>query len=199
MEKLFKRADGYSEASDGKFAIVPLRRTGISEDFYYFTFKPTFNSQSIRVEWPTESAIAIIPSETATTMVRLNHARNLTKDEVEQYNESVDFDDKDEDEDDEAEAARIAAEELETKRLEAETAENKRRDDEAEAARVAAENKRLEAEAEAARVAAEDKDDEEAEGEDDDTAEGTEKPKRGRKKKETETPAAPIGIPGLTS
>lgn len=95
MEKLFKRADGYCEASDGDFAIFPERRSGVDGDNFFFTFKPSFNSQSIRVEWPTDSAIAIIPSETAITMIRLNHARNLSKEEVDQFNASIDFEDGD--------------------------------------------------------------------------------------------------------
>ncbi|KNC31899.1 hypothetical protein FF38_03581, partial [Lucilia cuprina] len=58
-----------------------------------FSFKPSFNADTITVEWPIESGIAVFPGDVSTLMVRLGYARNLTKEEVEQYNSSADFED----------------------------------------------------------------------------------------------------------
>lgn len=95
MEKLHKRSDGYSETSEGFFAVVPLRKNAVVKrsdgDYNLFDFKPSFQSETIRVEWPVESAIALFPSDVSIILIRLNHARNLTTEEVEQYNASVDF------------------------------------------------------------------------------------------------------------
>lgn len=95
MEKLHKRSDGYSETSDGSFAVVPLRKNAVVKrndgDYNLFDFKPSFQSDTIRVEWPVESAIALFPSDVSIILIRLGHARNLSNEEVEQYNASIDF------------------------------------------------------------------------------------------------------------
>lgn len=97
MEKLHRRSDGYSETSSGDFAVVPQRKSAVVErtDGIYnsFSFKPSFNADTITVEWPIESGIAVFPGDVSTLMVRLGYARNLTKEEVEQYNSSADFED----------------------------------------------------------------------------------------------------------
>jgi hypothetical protein len=97
MEKLHRRSDGYSETSSGDFAVVPQRKSAVVErtDGIYnsFSFKPSFNADTITVEWPIESGIAVFPGDVSALMVRLGYARNLTKEEVEQYNSSADFED----------------------------------------------------------------------------------------------------------
>lgn len=93
MEKLHKRSDGYSETSSGDFAVFPLRKSAVADGINIFEFKPSFTGERIRVEWPIENPIAIFPGDVSMTMVRLGYARNLSDDEVEQYNASVDFDD----------------------------------------------------------------------------------------------------------
>nr|DAF77147.1 MAG TPA: hypothetical protein [Caudoviricetes sp.] len=97
MEKLHRRSDGYSETSSGDFAVVPQRKSAVVErtDGIYnsFSFKPSFNADTITVEWPIENSIAVFPGDVSTLMVRLGYARNLTKEEVEQYNSSADFED----------------------------------------------------------------------------------------------------------
>lgn len=95
MVKLHKRSDGYSETSEGFFAVVPLRKNAVVSrsdgNYNLFDFKPSFQSETIRVEWPVDSAIALFPSDVSVTLIRLSHARNLTDEEVEQYNSSIDF------------------------------------------------------------------------------------------------------------
>lgn len=187
MEKLFKRADGYSEASGGNFAVVPLRRTGIEEERFFFEFKPSFNSQSIRVEWPIESAIAVIPSDIAITMVRLGSARNLHQEEVDQFNEAVDFENADGDKDGDKDQKDG---EPQGEPVKPEDAKEPPADDPKD---VADDKKE---------PPADDPKDGEGEGDDEDDGEpeeGTDKPKRGRKKKDAETKPVPLGIPGLTS
>lgn len=97
MEKLHKRSDGYSETSDGSFAVVPLRKSAVVQGsdgpVNIFEFQPSFMGERIRVEWPIDSAVALFPGDVSMTMVRLGYARNLSSEEVEQYNEAVDFDD----------------------------------------------------------------------------------------------------------
>lgn len=92
MGKLLKRFDGFTEDGSGNFAVFPLRFSGrTAEGNKFFNFRPSHDSDILQIEWPEDDTIVTIPSEIAGAMVKLGYVRNLTTDEVEQFNDSMGF------------------------------------------------------------------------------------------------------------
>lgn len=90
MEKLSLRSDGIAETPSGLFAVIPRHKSGETDDTAWFAFKPGMLSEAIRIEWPKQASIVIIPSDIAVTMLRMGYAYNLTAEVVAAYNSAVD-------------------------------------------------------------------------------------------------------------
>lgn len=92
MGKLLKRFDGFTEDADGNFAVFPLRSSGFTaEGNKFFNFRASHDSEITQVEWSADDTIVTIPAADAQIMVRLGYVRNLTVEEVDQYNDSMGF------------------------------------------------------------------------------------------------------------
>lgn len=77
------RADGFYETSDGAIAITMRVLTRRTKDVCYFTFKPTVNAATVRIEWEHDASIQLLPEDVAQTLLRLGHAVRPTAATVE--------------------------------------------------------------------------------------------------------------------
>lgn len=74
----------------GLVAIIPLHATFNNGEVCEFRFMPTMNSDVLTVTWPSASGIAIIPPDIGELMFNRGYARQLTDDELLEFNEAVD-------------------------------------------------------------------------------------------------------------
>lgn len=82
---LFKRSDGFVEASDGNFAVRMNVATGCKDDVCWFTYRPTYQTPSIRVEWTQEHVLGLFPENIARSLIGKGYARQPSVEEVEAF------------------------------------------------------------------------------------------------------------------
>lgn len=73
---LYLRSDGFHETADGQFAVrmrymTVLQANGIAR----FTYKPTFDSDEITVEWNSTDLVQLFPEAMARALLNLGYAR----------------------------------------------------------------------------------------------------------------------------
>lgn len=90
MEKLLLRSDGVTETPTGLRAIVMFYRMRDDGVRALFNFKSHTLGDTITIQWPSDSDVALLPAETSAAVVANNYARYLSAEEVEQYNAIVD-------------------------------------------------------------------------------------------------------------
>lgn len=83
---LFLRSDGFCDYGNGYFAVIMLKSTNTDGNITWLNYKTTFTGPTIRVEWKAGEDLAILPENVAKGLVRLQYARNLSQDEVDQIN-----------------------------------------------------------------------------------------------------------------
>lgn len=90
LERLHLRSDGVTETPSGLRAIVMFYRMRDDGVRALFNFKAHAMGETITIQWPSDSDVAILPPETSAAVVANNYARYLWSDEVDQYNALVD-------------------------------------------------------------------------------------------------------------
>lgn len=93
MEQLYKRSDGFAETPSGNIAVFMLRGSIEEEGVSYFRYHPDFTSAPVEIRW--EEDIAVLPADVAKALVSRNYARNLSQEEVENYNTLLDLENED--------------------------------------------------------------------------------------------------------
>lgn len=139
LEQLYLRSDGIAETRSGLFAVRMLKCSGVVDGLRFFSYRPTFNSDTKTVMWPEENSFALFPSATATGLMNKGYAGKITQDEVDSYNEQLgvepDEDSEDEDhseEDDNSEDTQDNEDEPEEEETSDETEEEPEGEDEPE-------------------------------------------------------------------
>lgn len=83
MENLLYRSDGFTETSNGEFAVFMLRVSGLNEEGEnVFRFKPSPVSNTIQVTW--NGDVGLFPKDVARSLINKGHGRNLTREEYEE-------------------------------------------------------------------------------------------------------------------
>lgn len=90
MEKLQRRSDGIAETLSGLFAISPKRTSGSDEQFNWFDYRRTAVAPITRVRWPRGETIAVIEAPVANFMLHEGYARQVSDDEILEWNERID-------------------------------------------------------------------------------------------------------------
>lgn len=87
--EFFKRSDGYVETKDGGFVAVMLASDpNLPENKNQFTYKPSFVSESISIQWPVGQAFVVLPFNVVSGLIVKGYARQLSDDEIESLVES---------------------------------------------------------------------------------------------------------------
>lgn len=83
-------SDSYATES-GLFAVIPSRIAMVDElnRVNIFEFRTSSFGPAIRVEWPVDSDVALLPADVASAMLVHGWARNLTDGEADAYNAAV--------------------------------------------------------------------------------------------------------------
>lgn len=91
MEKLQRELDGHCRTQSGFCAVVPRISSGITPDkkSKFLDFKASMLSETIRVEWPAESPVALFENDVAVNMVNRGYAKDLSDEQLAEYNELV--------------------------------------------------------------------------------------------------------------
>jgi hypothetical protein len=62
-----------------------LAKTGTSDDYQWFSYRPSYFAPVTRVEWDTGTMFAALPVDTADYLVSRGFARLMTDEEIEAY------------------------------------------------------------------------------------------------------------------
>lgn len=91
-EKITRRSDGAYETPSGLFAVQMRVRSGERKDsgIAWFEFKAGILSPVQRVEWQAAAPFALLPQDTARSLVLLGYANGITDELMDKYNALVD-------------------------------------------------------------------------------------------------------------
>lgn len=78
----FQRSDGLWQNGDGWFAVVMLTKSGETDEFQFFNYRPDFRSETVSVRWALETDIAILPHAVTVALIRRGYARTVTETEM---------------------------------------------------------------------------------------------------------------------
>lgn len=82
---LHTRADGYTETPHGELAVVMRVRTGCDDTICWFRYKPSFNADTIRVEWNKGDTILLLPPEVVSGLLSAKYARLPLPQEIDAF------------------------------------------------------------------------------------------------------------------
>ena len=72
-------------AVEAETHVLMLVKSGENGDIRWFTYRPTYFGEIIRVEWEADTMIAPLPTEYATYLISNGYARALSDEEIEAY------------------------------------------------------------------------------------------------------------------
>jgi hypothetical protein len=84
-----KESDGFWRTSEGFLAVVPKSKSGFNEEKCWFDFKPTHRSPTMRIEWPAEIDLALVPNDIGAVLMRRGWARTAREADAENWNAFV--------------------------------------------------------------------------------------------------------------
>jgi hypothetical protein len=89
LEKLHKQRGGYYQSDSGLVAIVPLYKTHLDENNYFFDFLIDNLGATNRLVWEKAAEIAIIPEDFAKSLVQREWAKFANEAQVDKHNAAV--------------------------------------------------------------------------------------------------------------
>lgn len=90
MEKLHRRADGFSELPSGELAVVMLKRTRKVDNHNIFRYVPKPYAEPVELTWGVDQRVFAVDKDIATFMISMGWARVPNDEDIAWWNDLID-------------------------------------------------------------------------------------------------------------